>query len=143
MVMPKKLSCRFLRKNPQPARISSGFYKACWNDIGPLGCNVFHEFFHNMKMLKNYNTTSLLPPLKVDHPTSPTNFRLLLVLMYFIRAFLIYGRLESILPALIDHSQREFIQDRELLYNVLLCQELAKRYNKHHISPRYMLKIYL
>jgi len=38
--------------------------------------------------------------------------------------------LKSILPSFIDQSQGSFIEGREVRYNVLLCQDIARGYQK-------------
>jgi len=48
---------------------------------------------------------------------------------------------QRVFPSLINHSPGALVKDREILYNVLLCQDLARGYHRHHISPWCMLKI--
>ena len=50
-------------------------------------------------------------------------------------------RLKKALPSLINQSQGAFVQGREILYNVLICQDLARGYLRKHISPRCMMKV--
>ena len=50
-------------------------------------------------------------------------------------------RLKEVLPTIIDPSQAAFIPGRELLYNVLISQDLARGYQRQHITPRCLLKI--
>jgi len=54
---------------------------------------------------------------------------------------LLCSRLKMVLPKLINPSQGAFIRGQELLFNVLLCQELARGYARAHISPCCMTKI--
>ena len=54
---------------------------------------------------------------------------------------LLSKRLKQVLPKIINQSQGAFIQGRELLFNVLACQEVARGYNRKNISPRCMMKI--
>ena len=42
---------------------------------------------------------------------------------------------------MVASNQGAFIKGRELLYNVLLCQEIARGYARKHISPRCIMKI--
>ena len=51
------------------------------------------------------------------------------------------NRLKKVLPYIISPSQGAFVQGRELLCNVLLSQELARGYNRQHISPTCLMKI--
>jgi len=50
-------------------------------------------------------------------------------------------RLKEVLPYIIDPSQAAFIPGRELLYNVLISQDIARGYQRQHITPRCLLKI--
>ena len=54
---------------------------------------------------------------------------------------LLCQRIKGILPEIIDQSQGAFIKGRELLYNVLICQDIARDYQRKTISPRCILKI--
>jgi len=54
---------------------------------------------------------------------------------------LLCSRLKMVFPEWINPSQGAFIRGRELLFNVLLCEELARGYARAHISPRCMMKI--
>ena len=42
---------------------------------------------------------------------------------------------------MVANNQGAFVKGRELLHNVLLCQEIARGYARKHISPRCMMKI--
>ena len=52
-------------------------------------------------------------------------------------------RFKEVLTSIIDPNQAAFVQGRELLYNVLVSQDLARGYQRQHISPRCLLKINL
>ena len=45
------------------------------------------------------------------------------------------------MPELIDDSQGAFVRGREILHNVLICQDLVRGYQRRSISPRCLLKI--
>jgi len=49
--------------------------------------------------------------------------------------------IKEVLPSLIDQSQGAFVKERKLLYNVLICQDVARGYQGKNISPRCLLKI--
>lgn len=44
---------------------------------------------------------------------------------------------------LINQSQEAFVRGRQLLFNALLCQEMARGYAKKHTLSRCMMKINL
>jgi len=50
-------------------------------------------------------------------------------------------RLKAILPSIIHPIQGEFIKGREILFNVLICQDLARGYQRKNTTPRCLLKI--
>jgi len=54
---------------------------------------------------------------------------------------LLCSRLEKVLPRVINQSHGAFVSGRELIFNVLMCQEVARGYNRKHVSLRCMTKI--
>lgn len=67
-------------KSPGADGYSSGFFKAAWEDIGPLVCNAVQEFFTTGQFCRGYNATNLgatnlvvLP--KTTHPITAADFR--------------------------------------------------------------------
>jgi len=79
----------------------------------------------------------------VPHPTQATNFRPIscYTVTYKVISKLLCKRLKQVLPDLINQSQGAFVQGHELLHNVLLCQELARGYDRKHISSGCLMKI--
>ncbi|VFQ86934.1 unnamed protein product [Cuscuta campestris] len=51
------------------------------------------------------------------------------------------GRLRKVVPTIIDTNQGAFIEGRDLVHNVLMCQELARGYKRKGISPKCMMKL--
>jgi len=45
-------------------------------------------------------------------------------------------RLKEVMPNVIDKSQCVFVQGRELVHNVLICQELAHGYRRKSANPK-------
>ncbi|KAJ8435083.1 hypothetical protein Cgig2_033623 [Carnegiea gigantea] len=130
-------------KSPGPDGFSSGFFKATWAQMGPLVCSALHDFFKIATMPRAVSTTKLILIPKVQNPQHANEFRPISCcnVIYKCITKLIYQRIKEVLLELIYPSQGGFVQERELLYNVLLCQDLAKGYQRKHISPRCLLKI--
>ena len=51
------------------------------------------------------------------------------------------SKAKIILPDIINPGQGAFVKGREIIFNVLICQDLARGYQRKHISPRCLLKI--
>lgn len=130
-------------KSPGPNGYSSGFFKACWGDIGSLVCDAIQEFFTTGQLAPACNFTNLVVLPKVPHPMNSTDVRPISCCTVFYKSIskLICNRLKKVLPSIISPSQGAFVQGRELLYKVLLCQELVRVYNRQHISARCLMKI--
>ncbi|XP_074297547.1 uncharacterized protein LOC141628284 [Silene latifolia] len=50
-------------------------------------------------------------------------------------------RLSKILPDIVSESQGGFVQGRNIVENVLICQDLVRLYNRKAASPRCLIKI--
>jgi len=130
-------------KSPGPDGYSSGFFKSTWDHIGPLVCSAIQNFFHHATLPKEICATKLILIPKVQNPQTTNEFRPISCcnVIYKCITKLIGQRIKEILPEIIHPSQGAFVKGRELLYNVLICQDLARGYKRSHISPRCMLKI--
>jgi len=122
---------------------SSGLFKTTWQKIGPLICSDAREFFTKGVMPSHISDTKLIMLPKVRHPQTAPEFRPISCynVLYKTISKLICQRIKEVLPTLIDQSQGAFVKGREILYNILICQDLALGYQRQHISPRCMLKI--
>ncbi|XP_074266949.1 uncharacterized protein LOC141590244 [Silene latifolia] len=49
---------------------------------------------------------------------------------------IIYNRVADILPSIISANQSAFIKGREIVDNILICQDLVRIYNRKACSPR-------
>ena len=94
--------------------------------------NAIQEFFKTSKMLKQCNAANLILLPKVKNPGFANDFRPISCcnVVYKGISKLLSGRLKEVLPELVNHSQGAFIKGRELLFNVLLCQEIATGHNR-------------
>ena len=83
----------------------------------------------------------LLP--KVSNPTYGNEFRPIsccTVIYKCIDKFLC-TKLKEVLPHLIHQYQGVFVKERELLFNILICQDIARGYTRKGISLRCLMKI--
>ena len=110
-------------KSPGPDGFSSGFYKACWGDIGPLVCNAINKFFSTGYLREFFCQTKLVLLPKINNPNKAKDFRPISCCktVYECITNLICSRLKEVLPHIIDKGQWDFVKGRELLFNVLLC----------------------
>ena len=94
-------------------------------------------------MCKQWNVTRLIFIPKVQSPTSPNEFRPISCynMVYKGISKPLCSRLKKVLPSFVANNQGAFVKGRELLHNVLLCQEIARGYVRKHISPRCTIKI--
>jgi len=130
-------------KSPGPDSYSNGFFKHTWSQTGPMVCEAVKEFFRTGYMPRYLSATKLIILPKVLHPQTATEFRPISCcnVLYKCISKLICLRLKEVLPHLIDPSQAAFVPGRELLYNVLISQDIVRGYNRKSISPRCLLKI--
>jgi len=119
-------------KCPGPDGFNSGFFKLTSHKLGTL----VREFFTKGIMPSYLSETKLVLIPKVSHPQNASEFRLISCcnVIYKMISKLICKRLKEVLPSLIDQSQGAFIKVRKLLCNVLICQDLARGYQRK-ISP--------
>jgi len=121
-------------KSPGHDGYNSGFYKACWEDIGPLVHSSIKEFFLGRHLPSYYGQTKLVLLPKVLNPERAKDFRPIscCIIIYKCITKLLCNRLKEVLPHIIDASQGAFVKGREMLFNVLLCQDLARGYQRKH-----------
>lgn len=130
-------------KSPGPDGYNSGFFKAPWHKIGPMICSVVQDFFSVGVMPGYVSGTKLIVLLKVNNPQATIEFRPISCcnVIYECISKLLCQRIKEVLPSLIDQSQGAFVKDRELLNNVLICEDIVRGYKGKHISPSCILKI--
>ena len=130
-------------KSPGPDGFNSGFYKTTWRESSLLIVAAVTEFFKSGTMPRFLSTTKLVLLPKTSNPQSTTDFRPISCcnVVYKCISKLLNSRLKSILPSLISHNQSAFVKQRELLYNIIICQDIMRGYHRKHILPRCMMKI--
>ena len=130
-------------KSRGPDGFSSGFYKATWDQAGSLIRGAIRYFFATSTLPRAFGETKLTVLPKVQCPSSATDFRPISCcnVIYKANSKILCSRLKVVLPHLIDQSQAAFVPGREIIYNILICQDLARGYQRQHISLRCLLKM--
>ncbi|XP_074283135.1 uncharacterized protein LOC141607680 [Silene latifolia] len=130
-------------KAPGPDGYSSQFFKDAFELVGSDVVAAVKEFFTTGSILKQVNATvlSLIP--KKNAPESVLDFRPIACcnVIYKCISKVICSRLASVLPCVVSMNQSAFIQGREILDNIFICQDLVRLYNRKNCSPRVMMKI--
>ncbi|GJR68519.1 putative CCCH-type zinc finger family protein [Tanacetum coccineum] len=126
-----------------PYGYSAKFFKKAWTIVGDDVCKAIKEFFVTGKLLGELNATiiSLVPKLK-----SPLNFSDFIPIpccnmVYKWISNILTGKIKGFLDKLINKNQSAFIQGRHIQDNILLVQELMKRYERSHGPKRVAFKI--
>jgi len=106
-------------------------------------CAIIRRFLLTWHIPHFMRATKLIVLPKVSNPQKASDFRPISCcnVLYKVVSKLLSSRLKVVLPNLINQCQGAFVQGREIIYNVLICQDLARGYNRKHISPRCMLKV--
>ena len=106
-------------------------------------CSATLEFFRTGHMPHYMSSTKLIVLPKVQNSQTALKFRPISCcnVLYKCIAKLLCTRLKEVLPSIIDPSQVTFVKVRQLVHNVLISQDLARGYQRKHISLRCPLKI--
>ena len=130
-------------KSPGPDGFSSGFFNSSWSTTGPIVRAMVRKFFHMGSMPCFISATKLIVLPKITNPSNASDFRPISCcnIIYKVISKLLVSRLKRVMPNLINQSQGAFVPGREILFNVLICQDLARGYQRKHISPRCMMKV--
>ena len=119
------------------------FYKASWNVVGNDVIKAINQFFRNGKMLKSWNTTTITLIPKIPCPLHPKDYNPISCchVLYKCISKLICSRLKLVLGDLIDQAQVAFVAGRNIMHNILFCQDLVKHYSRKNCAPSFLLKI--
>ncbi|XP_074299820.1 uncharacterized protein LOC141630990 [Silene latifolia] len=123
-------------KAPGPDGYSSQFFKDTWVIVGKDVIKAVRSVFTSGKLLKECNATILTLIPKVQVPEAFHQFRPIACV-----AKVLCTRLSAILPEIISPSQSAFTKGRDIVGNILICQDLIKLYNRKASSPRVIMKI--
>ncbi|XP_074309508.1 uncharacterized protein LOC141643988 [Silene latifolia] len=97
-----------------------------WDIIGVDVSTAVCNFFQNGKLLKQLNAINITLIPKTSNPTYVMEFRPIACCntIYKCITKILYARLGDVLPDLICPNQRGFIKGRNIIENVLICQDL-------------------
>ncbi|XP_074297047.1 uncharacterized protein LOC141627721 [Silene latifolia] len=101
------------------------------------------EFFDSGTLLKQLNATVVTLIPKKEVPETVMYYRPIACCNVLFKCIskVICARLALVLPDIISPNQSAFIHGREIVDNVLICQDLMRLYNRRICSPRIMMKI--
>ncbi|XP_074288629.1 uncharacterized protein LOC141613783 [Silene latifolia] len=130
-------------KAPGPDGFNSQFYKDTWEITRESVIKAMKDFFTSGKLLKQVNATLITLIPEVELPQDVTQFRPIACCnsIYKCISKVLCNRLSIILPDIISPSQSAFVKGRDIVENILICQDLVKLYNRSVVSPRVIMKI--
>lgn len=129
-------------KSPGPDGFGSGFFKAAWSIVGEDISKAVLEFFRNGKFLKQLNATNISLIPRTSAPALASQYRPISCcnVLYKCISNLICTRLKKAINHIVAENQSAFVQDRSMLYNVLICHDILRHYNRQ-TTPRCLMKI--
>ncbi|XP_074301196.1 uncharacterized protein LOC141632554 [Silene latifolia] len=130
-------------KAPGPDGYSSQFFNEHWDIVGPDIVAAVKGAFSSGKLLKQVNSTIITLIPKVEMPETVLQFRPIACCntVYKCLSKVICARLGKVLPDIISSSQSAFIKGRDIVGNILICQDLIKLYKRKSCSPKLMMKL--
>lgn len=90
------------------------------------------NFFDNSKMLKIMNNIIITLIPKSNYAESVSDYRPIAYYntVYKIIYMMLCNRLKEVLPTIILHNQSAFVENRTIVQNILICQDLVRLYNR-------------
>ncbi|XP_074271645.1 uncharacterized protein LOC141595577 [Silene latifolia] len=130
-------------KAPGPDGFSSQFFKDSWNVVGKDVIKAIQSVFRSGQLLKQCNNTLITLVPKMEIHKNVLQFRPIACCntIYKCLSKVICNRLSKILPDLVSPSQSAFIRGRDIVGNILICQDLIRLYKRKSCSPRMMMKL--
>lgn len=119
-------------KSGGPDGYSSAFLKKTWVYIRGDIIDAVLNFFQTRKLLKQINATTLCLVPKVDQPESVTRFRPIACcnVLYKIISKMPCSGLKMVFTSIINPVQIAFVSNRQIMHNILVCQDLLKHYKR-------------
>ncbi|KAL9672447.1 hypothetical protein QQ045_028697 [Rhodiola kirilowii] len=130
-------------KAPGPDGFSSGFFKKNWSLIGSEMCSSIRHCLRHNVLPEGLNSAYIALIPKVTNPETPDQFRPISCcnVVYKIISLVLAGRLREVLPSIINQAQGAFVEERSIVGNICLAQQLLSGYARKNISERVSWKI--
>ncbi|XP_021751017.1 uncharacterized protein LOC110716680 [Chenopodium quinoa] len=130
-------------KAPGPDGYSSCFFKKAWGIVGQEFSAAVLDFFENGKLLKEVNCTTLSLIPKIEQLESVIDFRPIACcnVVYKCITKLLCLRLKVVLPDLISQSQTGFVENRQIIHNISIIQDLVSHYGRKNAPSSCLLKV--
>lgn len=130
-------------KAPSPDGFTAAFFKKNWDILKVDFLRAAHEFFKNGKLLKQFNHAAIALIPKTKHDPQAKDFRPISCCNVFYKTItkIIANKLASVIPSIIDSAQNAFIEDRLMSDNIMLAQQLIRKYGRKTSTPRCMMMI--
>lgn len=115
-----------------PDGFTAAIFKSNWDTIKVEFLQAIHVFFSKGRLLKQFNHAAIALIPKTKHAPRAKDFRPISCcnVIYKTIAKVIANRLAAVIPGIIDPAQNAFLEERLMLDNILLAQQLVRRYGK-------------
>ena len=130
-------------KAPGPDGFTAGFFQSMWSIVGTDVCSAVKSFFASGRLLKVFNCTALTLIPKCSSPSKLSDYRPISCcnIVYRIISGVLAQRLKGLLPDIISPEQTTFVPGRRIADNILLAQELLRKYHLPTTKSRSTIKV--
>ena len=121
-----------------PDGYSSGFFRKAWSCVGNDIVAAVLDFFQTWRLLKQINATTLCLIPKVEQPEDVSHFRPIACynMLYKVISKMLDNMLKVVLPCLVDQIQSAFVENRIIMHNIVICQDILNHYKRKSEPPR-------
>lgn len=101
------------------------------------------DFFYSGQLLKQINATNVSLVPKIPNPNTVADYRPIACcnVIYKLITKVMSNRMQSILEEIISPNQGAFVQNRSIVSNILICQEIVRNYNRANSAARCLMKV--
>jgi len=118
-------------KAPGPDGFNVDFFKACWSIVKKDILNVVEDSRMNKTILKALNTSFIALIPKQEAAQTPDKFRPIALcnVVYKIISKVVANRLKPLLPSLVSMEQAGYMEERQILNNIIQDHEVVHSLN--------------